>query len=167
MTDVPESEADPAADPTAPAPTTGPDPLLRADWVGTGVLTLGAVGAVLAPDTLALPYALVALVLFVAGFIAFVWAYAVAVGRSREEVISVAGVWFLSGSVPSGVRRQCFAALAVQVVVVVTAASLQPFTAVAFGVLAPLYGLGLAGLWAARHGTFPPRPEDDGRRRPR
>jgi hypothetical protein len=27
----------------------------------------------------------------------------------------------------------------------------------AFGILTPLYGLGIAGLWGARHGTFAPR----------
>jgi hypothetical protein len=46
----------------------------------------------------------------------------------------------------------------VQVVVVVAAASIRPFTEVAFGILAPMYGLGLMALWGARHGAFPPRP---------
>ena len=27
-----------------------------------------------------------------------------------------------------------------------------------FGVLVPMLPIGLAGIWAARHGTFPPRP---------
>src|SRR5205085_792109 len=31
-------------------------------------------------------------------------------------------------------------------------------TAVAAGAFAPIYGLGLCGLWAARYGVFPPRP---------
>ena len=35
---------------------------------------------------------------------------------------------------------------------------------VAFGVLAPIYGLGLAGLWSARYGAFAPRPPDPERR---
>jgi hypothetical protein len=37
------------------------------------------------------------------------------------------------------------------------AAGLRPYTAVAFGVLVPMFGLGLTGLWAVRSGTFPPR----------
>jgi hypothetical protein len=31
---------------------------------------------------------------------------------------------------------------------------------VAFGVLAPIWGLGLAGLWSARYGTYAPRPQE-------
>jgi hypothetical protein len=46
---------------------------------------------------------------------------------------------------------------AVQVVAVVAAASIRPYTEVAFGILAPMFGLGLMGLWAGRYGTFPPR----------
>ena len=38
------------------------------------------------------------------------------------------------------------------------------FTAVAFGVLAPMLGLGLIGLWGARYGTFPERDDLRGRR---
>ena len=41
---------------------------------------------------------------------------------------------------------------------VVTAAA-EPYTALAFGVLTPMYGLGLTVLWAALHGEFRPRPE--------
>ena len=43
-------------------------------------------------------------------------------------------------------------------IIAVVAAATRPFTSVAFAVLAPLWGLGLAGLWAARYGTFPARP---------
>ena len=34
-----------------------------------------------------------------------------------------------------------------------------------FGVLVPMLPLGLAGVWAARYGTFPRRPPVAGRRR--
>ena len=44
----------------------------------------------------------------------------------------------------------------VQCVVAVTVASVRPFTVAAFAVLVPMYGLGLNGVWAARHGTFGP-----------
>jgi hypothetical protein len=30
----------------------------------------------------------------------------------------------------------------------------RPFTSLAFGVLSPLFGLAMAGLWGARHGSF-------------
>jgi hypothetical protein len=40
----------------------------------------------------------------------------------------------------------------------------QPYTVVAFGVLAPMLGLALMGLWGARFGTFPARADERGRR---
>ena len=141
-----------------------PDRIVRATWAGTVVLTVAAGLAVAWPDTLAVPYAAVSILLFLAGCAAFVGSYAIAVGRSRDEELSVAGIWMLSGSTPAPVRRHLFGSLLVQVVVVVAAAAFRPFTAVAFGVLAPMYGLGLSGLWAARHGTFPARDDPRGRR---
>jgi hypothetical protein len=73
-------------------------------------------------------------------------------------VLSVAGIWFLSGSAPRSVRLTLLGCLAVQVVVALATAAIRPFTALAFGVLVPMSGLGLCGLWAAVAGTFPPRP---------
>jgi hypothetical protein len=143
---------------------TGTDRIVRATWAGTAVLGVTAVLAVAWPDTLAVPYAVVSILLFLGGCSAFVWGYLVAVGRSRDEELSVAGIWMLSGSTPAPVRRHLLGALLLQVAIVVVAAAVRPFTAVAFGVLAPLYGLGLAGLWAARHGTFPARDDPRGRR---
>jgi hypothetical protein len=140
------------------------DAIVRASWAGTAVLAVAATLAVAWPDTLAVPYAVVSTLLFVAGCAAFVWGYAIAVGRSRTEVLSVAGIWMLSGSTPARVRRHLFGSLGAQVVVAIAAAAIEPFTAVAFGVLAPMYGLGMAGLWAARHGTFPAREDERGRR---
>ncbi len=84
--------------------------------------------------------------------------YGRAVARSRTDEISVAGLYFLAGgSAPSPVRRRLMGALLVQVVVAFATAAIRPFTSLAFGVLVPVYGLGLAGLWASRHGEFPPR----------
>jgi hypothetical protein len=45
----------------------------------------------------------------------------------------------------------------VQIALAVLTASLRPFTPLAFGVLVPVYGLGLMGLWGARHGVFASR----------
>lgn len=145
-------------------PPAGRDAIVAADAAATVVLAVAAVAAVAFPDSLALAYASIGVLCFLAGCGAFVWSYVLAAGRSRTEVLSVAGIWFLSGSAPAGVRRRLLGALALQVVVVLVAASLQPFTAVAFGVLAPMLGLGLTGLWGARHGTFPEREPPRGRR---
>ena len=96
--------------------------------------------------------------LFAIGCTAFLGAYAIAIGRSRTEEIGVASLYFLTNKVaPNRVRAPLLAALAVQCIVAVTAASVRPFTTAAFSVLVPMFGLGLNGVWAARHGTFGPR----------
>ena len=43
------------------------------------------------------------------------------------------------------------------IVVGLVTALVRPFTGLAFGVLTPVFGLGLIGLWGARLGTYPPR----------
>ena len=134
-----------------------------ATW-STVALAGSAFLAVAFVDTLAVPYAALSVVAFVAGCAAFVWSYGIAVGRSRTEELSVAGLWFLSGSAPAAVRRRLLAALVLQSVIAVAAAAARPFTAVAFGVLFPMLGLGLVGLWGARFGEFPERDDARGRR---
>ncbi|HEY5888008.1 MAG TPA: hypothetical protein VIT24_09805 [Acidimicrobiales bacterium] len=134
-----------------------------ATW-STVVLAVFAAGAVALPETLAVPYAVVGFAYFIAGCAAFLWSYGVAVGRSRTDELSVAGIYFLTGSAPSAVKRRLLGAVVVQSAIAVAAAAARPFTAVAFGVLAPLFALGLTGLWGARFGTFPERHDKRGRR---
>jgi hypothetical protein len=131
--------------------------LVLLSWAGTGVFAATATIATLLPDEAARPAAVVDGVLFVAGVVAFLWAYGLAVGRSRTDAIGIGGLFFLSGSAPKVVQVRLLAALALQVVIAVVSASIRPYTAVAFGILVPMFGLGLAGLWGARHGRFPPR----------
>jgi hypothetical protein len=138
--------------------------ILRVATWSSVVLAVFAAGAVAVPDTLALPYAVVGLVYFIGGFVAFIWSYVVAVGRSRTDELNVAGIYFLTGSAPSAVKRRLLGAVVVQSVISVAAAAARPFTAVAFGVLAPLLALGLTGLWGARYGSFPERDDPRGRR---
>jgi hypothetical protein len=85
-------------------------------------------------------------------------AYATAVNRSRTDAIGIGGLFFLAGDVaPDTVRRNLLAALAAQTGVALVTAAARPFTSLAFGVLVPVYGLALTGLWAARRGRFEPR----------
>ena len=132
--------------------------LLQVDAVATSVFTLAALAAVVAGGAWVTVLVAVSSVLFVAGSIACLWAFAIAVQRSRQVEIAPTQLYFLTGGcAPEVVRNRFLALLATQVVVGLTAASLRPFTGVAFGILVPMFGLGVAGLWAARNGTYPER----------
>jgi hypothetical protein len=86
-------------------------------------------------------------------------------GLSRTRQMELGQIWLLTGApTPPEVRRSLLAALGVQVVAGLATAASRPYTSLAAGVLVPMWGLGLCGLWSARHGAFPPRPMD--RRRP-
>jgi hypothetical protein len=152
-------DAAPAAG--ADVPRTGEgDGIVALDLVGTGVFVAMATLATILPDEVARAAALVDVALFGVGVVAFLWAYAIAVARSRTDAVSVAGVYFLADDVaPRPTRIRIRLALAIQVVVAIVTASIRLYTAVAFGVLVPMFGLGLMGLWGARHGRFAPRDE--------
>jgi hypothetical protein len=141
-------------------PDAGGEAIVRGDVWATGAFAAVSLAAAAVPDPLAYVAVPLAVVLFVAGSVAFLWAYAVAIGRSRYEVVTMGGVFFLGGGVaPAATARTLRAALAVQVVVGVGVAAARPFTALAAAVLAPMLGLGLMALWGARHGRFPLKAE--------
>lgn len=158
-----DADADELAPPD-PAPVAGPG-IIRASWIGTALLSVTAILAAIAPTTFIAVSVGVAMVMFFVGIGLFFWAYAVAVARSRTDLIGMGGLFFLAGSAPRSVQRSLLGSLIVEIVVALATAGVHPFTPLAFGVLAPMYGLALCGLWAARHGTFPPRPPDE--KRPR
>ena len=133
------------------------DPIIRAALVGTAAFAVVAVAAAALPDQLAVVAVVVDLLLFAAGCVAFVAALLKAADRSRTEAVTLGGVFWLSGTAPAEARRPLLGALAVEIVVALATAGVRPFTGLAFGVLVPVYGLGLAGLWGARHGTFAAR----------
>jgi nitrogen fixation-related uncharacterized protein len=136
--------------------------LVRANVWATLVFAVVSVAAAVVPDPLEFVAVPVDVVLFVAGCSAFLWAYAVAVGRSRYDDLTMAGVFFLSDRVaPARVTRAFRVLLAAQVVVAVATAAARPYTALAFGVLVPVLGLGLMALWGARHGAFPAKRVPD------
>ena len=129
-------------------------------FLGTGAVVVTSVAAAAAPDAFGAVHAALSIGLFAVGTGAMLWAYALGVSRSRTG----------AHHHPRAVlpRRRCRAradaptpcaiATAVEIVAVVVAASIRPYTEVAFGILAPMFGLGLMGLWGARYGEFPPRP---------
>lgn len=133
--------------------------LIRLSWAGTLISCVTSIANALTGDRK--DYVLSAapaLVLLVLGCGAFLWAFALAVERSRTEEIGVGGLFFLEGCAPRRVQLVMMASVAVQTIVPLGVAVARPFTA--FAVLAPVWSLGLAGLWGAKHGTFPPRRAD-------
>ena len=133
--------------------------IVRASWIGTAVFAASAVAAV-ATRPPPIPAVVVAAGLFMAGIGIFFWAYAIAVGRSRTDSIGIGGLFFLAGpdTAPGPDKRHLLASLGAQTVIALGSAAARPFTTLAFGVLVPLYGLALTGLYGARHGRFGPRP---------
>jgi hypothetical protein len=106
------------------------------------------------------------LALFAIGCFAFIWSYFSAVQRSRTDEISVAGLFALAGGVaPRRITMVMNSCLAAQVVVGLIGAIVRSSTdgragsTLAFGVLVPIFGLGLNGLWSSRLGVFPPRQQ--------
>lgn len=131
--------------------------IVRLSWASTALFAVVATLATVFPDQLAVAAAVVDVALFVVGVVAFLWAYALAVGRSRTDAVGIGGLYFLAGSAPKAVRLHLLGSLGVQTTVAIVTASVRVYTPVAFGILVPMLGLGLAGLWGARHGSFPPR----------
>lgn len=133
----------------------GGELVVRATTLVTVLLGVVQTAAVLSPRGATGAAAVIwALALFLAGSVLFVAAFVVAAGRSRDEQVTVPGVIWLTGSVPGPVARNLRMLLAVQCAIVVVAAAIRPFTAVAFGVLAPMAGLGAIAWYGARHGVF-------------
>jgi len=131
--------------------------IIRASWTSTVVFSITAIAATMSPGVLRWPALVVALGMFAIGCVVFLWAFAIAVGRSRTDAIGIGGLFFLAGSAPRGVQFTLMGSLAAQVVVAIATASARIFTTLAFGSLAPMMGLAMAGLWGAKFGRFGPR----------
>lgn len=108
----------------------------------------------------------VSLILFAVGVGTALWAYAAAVDRSRTSEVAVASLFLLAGDVaPRQVKLRMWAAWGTQIVAAMavgiigsTGLATGDKNVLAFGALVPMLGIGLQGLWSARHGVFPRRP---------
>ena len=128
-------------------------------WVGNALFVATAVPAAAGVDLFDDLAIGMALTLFVVSLAVWTWAFGVAVVRStRGDDVVVANMFFTVGNAPVRVRWQLFGALGVSVAVAAATAAAEPF-----GVLVPMLPLGLIGLWATRHGTFPARSRAAGR----
>lgn len=142
--------------------------IIRLDIVGTALFVVSAVieAAVFTQPTRVVGV-VVALGLFAIGVFAFLWGYWTAVQRSRADEIAVAQLYFLTGgTTPRRVKRMMNGALGVQVVACLATALARTSTdgksgsTLAFGILVPMFGLGLNGLWCATHGSFAARQQE-------
>ncbi len=138
--------------------------IVRVNVIGTALFVVSAsAAAVFFTSFFRAIGVLVALVLFAIGVASFIWGFFTAAQRSRYDSISVASLYFLVGNVSSvKVRRLMNGSLIVQVLCGLVSALSRTSTngragsTLAFGVLVPLFGLGLNGLWSSRHGLFSP-----------
>lgn len=131
--------------------------IVRADAFGTAAFVLTAIAAVAVESARGVAIA-VALVLFAAGCVAFLAAFAKAVSRSRTDAIGIGGLYFLAGDTAEGREKRILQVLlGVQTVVALATAAARPFTSLAFGILVPMLGLGLMGLYGAHFGRFDAR----------
>lgn len=144
--------------------------IIRVNTVGTAVFAASGSWAAVVFDGVAKAQGVVVdLVLFTIGVVAFLWGYFSAVQRSRTSQMSVAELYLLLGTaIPARVKRVMNLLLLIQVVTAIATATTRLNTpsseggstngsTLAFGVLVPVLGLGLNGMWAATHGSFPPR----------
>jgi len=139
--------------------------IIRASDAATAVFVTVAVASAFFLEQFKVVVVVVSLSLFAVGCAAFLWAFALAVGRSRTDAMGIGGLFFLQGTAPRPVQLRLVGAVVVQSAVALATAAAHPFTSQAFVILAPMFGLGLAGLWGARHGRFDLR-DDDARHRP-
>jgi hypothetical protein len=154
---VPSEPADPSA-PGGPGESTGLGRIVVWSWATTALFTAIAVPVAFGASALEGVAIGVSLTLFAASLVVWVYAFGLAVVRSsRGDDITVPSLFFLSsGAAPPLVRRHLLGSLGVAVVVTFGTVKANPF-----GALVPMLALGLTGMWAARHGTFPPRSIPD------
>lgn len=158
---APDTLAAPAVDPSAGARW------VRADVVGTAVFTVViAVGIPLRDErSMQIAVGAVSMLLFAIGAATGLWAYVAALERSRVDEIGVANLYLLTGpTAPKRTKLAMTLALVGQVAIALTGAIIgasglsgDEVNALAFGILVPMYGIGLNGMWAVRHGAFGPR----------
>ncbi len=134
--------------------------IIVASWLGDVVFLVPAVPAALGVDAFDGVAIAVTLVLFFVSLAVWAWAFAVAIARSAQgDDVVVANLFGTIGGAPRSVRAHLFGALGLCVLITIATAAANPF-----GVLVPMLPLGFVGLWAARHGTFPPRATSGPRR---
>jgi hypothetical protein len=160
-------EQPPAAAPARPTSPSAGGRWVLADAIGTALFAVVVAVAIPLHDErpAQVAIAVLSMVLFAVGAVTGLWAYIAALERSRTDEIGVANLYLLTGPTAARpVKLRMAGLLVAQVVVALTgaivgASGLQgsEVNALAFGILVPMFGIGLNGVWAVRHGTFGPR----------
>jgi len=141
--------------------------VIRADLAGTALFVIALLIAVPFRSHRFAQFLIggVSMGLFTIGVATTLWSYARALERSRVDEVGVANLYLLTGpTAPKPVRRVMIGALATQIVAAVIGAWIGvvgldkgELNALAFGVLVPMFGIGMNGVWAAIHGSYGPR----------
>ena len=127
--------------------------IVRFGWIANLVFAVTAIPAALGVDFMLDVAIGVSLILFLIACGAFLYAFGVGIARSaRGDNVAVANLFFLQGSASRDVQRTFIAMFVVCLVIAVATIVNEPF-----GILVPMLPPGLAGVWAARYGKFPPR----------
>jgi hypothetical protein len=135
--------------------------IIASGWIANVLFAVTAIPVAAGVDDLLGVAIGVALLLFLISVVVFVYAFALALARSsRGDNVAVANLFFLQGSAPRPIKRAFLWMSLVCLAITVGTVAWEPF-----GVLVPMLPVGLAGMWAARYGVFPPRPA--GQPRPR
>jgi hypothetical protein len=122
-------------------------------WIGNLVFAVTAIPVAFGVDAFDEAAVIVALVLFFVSLVIWCWALLAAIARTaRGDDVTVTTLFLIEGVVPAVARWSLYGALAICLAITVGTAAANPF-----GVLVPMYPLGLIGLWGARHGVYPPR----------
>ncbi len=150
--------------------------MVRLDLAGTAVFAVATVVALAVRHrgVIEVVFVVLSLLLFAAGIALMLWAYALAVERSRTHVVGVAQLYLLTGNaLPRAVKRIMWSAWAVQIlgslaVGIIGASGLKDgqHNALAFGALVPIFGVGCQGACAIRQGRFPLRGAAKSRPKP-
>jgi hypothetical protein len=141
--------------------------VVRVDLAGTAVFLIALAIAVPLRERRFAQFLIggVSMALFAIGVATTLWAYTRALDRSRVEEVGVANLYLLTGNTaPKVVGRTLSLALWVQILAAIGGAWIGvvgldegQLNALAFGVLVPMFGIGMNGVWAARHGSYGPR----------
>jgi hypothetical protein len=128
--------------------------IIRFGWFANVVFAATAIPVAAGLNGLIGVAIVAALVLFLISVGVFVYAFLLALSRSTQgDNVAVANLFFLQGSAPKPIRHTFLWMFVVCLAIAAGTAAWEPF-----GVLVPMLPVGLAGMWAARYGVFPPRP---------